>query len=37
MMRAEMTMASDSPAPSVESGNSTIKVEVSGQIQLIFN
>jgi len=37
MMRAEMAMASDSPAPSVEGGNSTINVEVSGQIQLIFN
>lgn len=37
MMRAEISMASDSVAPAVEGGNSTIKVDVSGQIQLIFN
>ncbi len=36
MMRAEMSMASDSASPSVEEGNSTINVKVSGQIQLIF-
>lgn len=37
MMGAEMTMASNSSAPAVEGGKSTINVEVSGQIQLIFN
>ena len=37
MMRAEMLMTSDSPAPSVEGGNSTINVNVSAQIQLTFN
>lgn len=38
MMRAEMSsMSYDSPAPSVESGNSTITVNVTGQIQLTFN
>ncbi|MFD2230219.1 SIMPL domain-containing protein [Alkalimarinus sediminis] len=37
MMRAEAATAYDSPGPAVEGGNSTIKVNVSGQIQLIFN
>ena len=37
MMRAEVSMSSYSQPPSVEGGNSTINVEVSGQIQLIFN
>ncbi|WP_250655813.1 SIMPL domain-containing protein [Alkalimarinus coralli] len=37
MMRAEMAMAADSLGPAVEGGNSTINVDVSGQIQLIFN
>jgi len=37
MMRAEMAMASDSGGPSIEGGDSTINVNVSGQIQLIFN
>ena len=37
MMRAEMATVSDSPAPSVESGNSTVNVIASGQIQLIFH
>ncbi len=35
MMRA--SMSSDESAPAVEGGNSTINVNVSGQIQLIFN
>ncbi|UZE96334.1 SIMPL domain-containing protein [Alkalimarinus alittae] len=37
MMRSEMAMASDSPGPAVEGGNSTINVSVSGQVQLTFN
>jgi predicted secreted protein len=37
MMRADMSMSSASPAPLVESGNSTVTVNVTGQIQLIFN
>lgn len=37
MMRAEMAMAADSLGPAVEGGNSTISVNISGQIQLIFN
>ncbi len=37
MMRAEIVTASDSAMPAIESGDSTINVNVSGQIQLIFN
>lgn len=37
MMRNEMALASDSPSPAVEGGNSTLNVNVSGQIQLILN
>ncbi len=37
MMRSEMVMAADAPPPAVESGDSTINVDVSGQIQLIFD
>jgi predicted secreted protein len=37
MMRAEMAMASDSSTPSVEAGNSNVTVNVTGQIQLVFN
>lgn len=37
-MRAEMAvMSADAPAPSVESGSSTVNVTASGQIQLIFD
>lgn len=37
MMRTEMASVSDSPGPVIESGDSAINVNVSGQIQLIFN
>lgn len=37
MMRAEAATSYDASGPSIESGDSTIKVNVSGQIQLIFN
>jgi len=37
LMMTEMSMASASPAPTVEGGNSTVTVNVTGQIQLIFN
>lgn len=37
MMRTEMASVSDSPGPAIESGDSTINVNTSGQIQLIFN
>lgn len=37
MMRAEKAMLDSAAAPVVESGDSTINVNVSGQIQLIFD